>query len=208
MKLFLFGGAELQLGHGPIHKDLIKQTIVDLHPSQILHVPFARLHPTEEAFREGWFKELMADTGIEILDARLDEDVLKAKSPLVFINGGHGRADLIAGIYGNNKVLDLILDATYLVGESSGSMVTGEYFRVGNVRGEIVKGLGILKDAIIEPHYSERGHQQLLVDEMQQTRAKIGIGIDCVTGIVIDTGTFPLEWEKIGTGTVDVNETE
>lgn len=204
MKLFLFGGAELQLGHGPILKDLIKQTIVDLHPTQILHVPFARLHPTEEVFREGWFKELMADTGITVLDARIDEDVLKADNPLVFINGGHGRADLLTGIFGNDKVLQLILNATYLVGESSGSMVTAEYMRLGKEGGDIVKGLRILKNTIIEPHYSDRGYQQLLANEMKQVQAKCGIGIDCVTALVVDTETFPSEWSTIGQGIVDV----
>lgn len=204
MKLFLFGGAELQLGHGPILKDLIKKTIVDLHPAQILHVPFARLKPTEEVFREGWFKELMMDTAIPILDARLDDDLAVAEHPLVFINGGHGRPDLIAGVHGNTKILDLILNADYLVGESSGSMITAEYLRVGKEGGEIVKGLGILKDTIIEPHYSERGYQQLLATEMKQTQAKIGIGIDCVTALVIDTQSFPSEWNTIGMGKVDV----
>lgn len=204
MKLFLFGGAELQLGHGPILKDLIKKTITDLNPSQILHVPFARLHPTEEVFREGWFKELMVDTGIMILDARIDEDIVKAENPLVFINGGHGRSDLVAGIHGNAKILDLILNADYLVGESSGSMITAEYMRLGKEGGEIVKGLGILKNTIIEPHYSERGYQQLLATEMKQTQAKIGVGIDCVTALVVDTGTFPSEWNTVGLGRVDV----
>ncbi|MBI5151612.1 MAG: Type 1 glutamine amidotransferase-like domain-containing protein [Candidatus Pacebacteria bacterium] len=204
MKLFLFGGAELNLGQGQPLKDLIKRTIQRLHPTSILHIPFARLHPTEEAFKEGWFKEIMQNTGIEILDARIETDVEKAHHPLVFINGGHDKADLIEGIKNNKKILNIILNADYIVSESSGSMVTAEYMKLDKKGEEIVRGLGILKDTIIEPHYSERNSQHLLIHEMKQAHAKYGIGIDCVTAIVIDPATFPSTWDKIGDGNVEV----
>lgn len=204
MKLYLFGGAEIQLNQVQPLKDLMKQMIVGLHPKSVLHIPYARLNSTEAEWYEGWFKDEMKDTGIEILDARNPKDLEKATNPLIFINGGHDCADLINAINGNKKILDLVLHADYIVGESAGSMVTGDFLRVDKVRKEIVRGLGILKDTIIEPHYSERNYQQLLKDEMQQVHAKFGIGIDCATAMVVDPTQFPSKWTKIGTGNVDV----
>jgi len=207
MKLYLFGGAEIQLNQAQPLKDLIKKTILQLNPKSVLHISYARPNPTEEEWKEGWFKETMKDTGIEILDARNQADVEKVTNPLIFINGGHGRPDLINGINNNKKVLNLVLNAEYIVGESSGSMVVGEYMRKGKEGGKITHGLGILKDTIIEPHYTERNYQQLLKDEMKQTNAKYGIGIDCITAIVVNPTEFPSKWSKIGNGIIDVKIT-
>ncbi len=207
MKLYLFGGAEIQLHQAQPLKDLMKKTIVELHPTSVLHIPYARLHSTEEEWYEGWFKDEMKDTGIEILDAKNQGDLEKATNPLIFINGGHDRLELIEAIRQNKKLHDLVLDADYIVGESAGSMVTGDFLRVDTVGKELVRGLGILKDTIVEPHYSERNYQQMLRDEMQQTHAKFGIGIDCATAIVVDPSQFPSKWNKIGSGNVDVQIT-
>lgn len=204
MKLYLFGGAELSLGQDIILKKLIKEVIASIHPSSVLHIPFARLHPTEEAFHEGWFKELMSDTGIEILDARNQEDIDRAISPLIFINGGHGHADLTNGINSNKRICDLILNAECIVGESRGSMITAAYMREDKIGETFSTGLGILKDTIIEPHYSERHSEELLTKEMKQTHARYGIGIDCATAIVVDPAEFPSNWTKMGGGVVDV----
>lgn len=208
MKLYLFGGAELDQGQGQILKDLIKETIVSLHPDSVLHVPFARLHPTEETFKEGWFREMMADTGIEILDARNEIDLEKANNPLIFINGGHGNADLINALNSSQKIRHVVTHAECIVAESAGSKVIAEYMRLDKNGHDIVKGLGILKDTIIEPHYSEKNRQQLLMSEMKQTNAKYGIGIDCVTAIVVDQKTFPSTWSKIGNGNIIVKKSK
>lgn len=95
MKLFLFGGAEIPLNQVDTLKVLIKKTIVDLHPQSVLLVPYARLHPNEEEWKEGWFKEIMKDAEIEIFDARNELDIDKAVNSTIFINGGKGRRDLI-----------------------------------------------------------------------------------------------------------------
>lgn len=83
-------------------------------------------------------------------------------------------------------------------------MVCAEYrrtYRDGNA--VTTKGLGILKSTIIEAHYSERSRQQPLRDEMRETGAQYGIGIDSVTGIIIDTETFPRDYKVIGEGLVE-----
>ena len=208
MKLFLFGGAELELNQAQTLKDLIKKTIIDLHPTSILHIPFARLHPSEEVFKEGWFKEMMKDTGIEILDARNETDLKKAANPLIFINGGHGKIDLYNGV-NQPRVKELILHAEYIVSESSGSALAAELMREAKAGSKLINGLGILKNTIIEPHYSERHSEELLKKEMFESKMKYGIGIDCVTAMVVDPTEFPNSWTKLGNGNVfvEINET-
>lgn len=205
MKLYLFGGAEIPLHQVEPLKTLIKQVIVNLHPASVLHIPFARLNPTEEEWKEGWFKDMMKDTGIEILDARNNNDINKASGSVMFINGGIGRYDLFNAFTNNPKLLTIIKNAEHIVGESAGSMVMGEYQRGARGESRIIKGLGILKNTIIEPHYTERNSQQLLVDGMKKSGMKYGIGIDCATAIVVDPKEFPDKWTKIGNGNIEVN---
>ena len=107
-------------------------------------------------------------------------------------------------ITNNTKLLQIIKSAKYIVGESSGAMVMGEYQRGARGESTIIRGLGILKNTIIEPHYSERKSQQLLSDGMKKSGMRYGIGIDCVTAIVVDPQEFPGKWSKIGNGTIDV----
>lgn len=207
MKLFLFGGAEIPLNQVEPLKVLIKKVIVDLHPDSILHIPHARLHPTEEEWKEGWFKEMMKDTGIKILDARNESEIDQAVNPLIFINGGTGRRTLANELNTNKKLFSLVQNAQYIVAESAGSMVMGEFLRADRDGDEITKGFGILKNTIIEVHYTERSRQQLLIDDMEKSGMKYGLGIDCTTAIVVDPKEFPEKWEKIGNGSVDVKIT-
>jgi len=147
----------------------------------------------------------MKDSNIELLDARNEIDIQRAKNPLIFINGGHGHRDLLNGVKNNKKILNLILNTEYIVVESAGSMLMGQFQRGNN---KIAEGLGILEDTIIEPHYSEKSRQQLLMDEMKQVNAKYGIGIDCVTAIIVDPREFPSKWVKVGSGIIDVRTSQ
>lgn len=204
MKLFLFGGAEIDLPSRSVSllKRLIKKSLVQLKPQTILHVPFARLHPTEEDWKEGWFKELMSDTGIGILDARNNSDIDKAGNSVIFMNGGTDRKELVERVNKNNKLFHLIQQAKYIIAESAGSMAMGEYLRADRVGNEVMKGFGILKNVVIEPHYSERNYKKFLPKDLKKSGMKYGVGIDSATGIIIDTQEFPEKWEKVGPGNV------
>lgn len=205
MKLYLFGGAELDIPSRSVSllKDLIKETLIKLRPTSILHIPFARLHPTEEEWHEGWFKEVMSDTGIQILDARKESEFDKSDGSVIFINGGIERRELMSAFENNNKLLDLLRNTKYIVAESAGSMVMGEFMRADRDGNEIIKGTGILQNTIIEPHYTEKNREQLLLDDIKKSGMKYGIGIDSATAIVIDLNSYPKSWEKIGYGNVE-----
>jgi cyanophycinase-like exopeptidase len=207
MKLYLFGGAEVPLGEVDPLIQLINQVIISIKPKQILHIPYARTNipkGEEGIWGEGWVKSKLYLQNIELLDARKSEDLNKADRPLIFINGGRDHRLLMQGIVSNRKLFDLVMNADYLIGESAGAMVVGEYKRDYVKNGTaLARGLGILKDTIIEPLYTQRNRHDLLREEMQEINVDYGIGIDTVTGIVIDTNSYPQGYEVLGSGLVD-----
>lgn len=208
MKLYLFGGAEAHLGEvDPLIK-LINKVILDINPKQLLHIPYARTHipkGEESLWGEGWVKSKLKIGETELLDARKAEDLKRAVNPTIFINGGKDHKVLFDSIVTNHLLYKLVMNADYLIGESAGSMVVGECQR--DMRDDIikiVKGLGILRGTIIEPHYTQRNRHKNLRDEMKEAQADYGIGIDTLTAITIDTDDYPDNYQVIGTGLVEI----
>lgn len=207
MKLYLFGGCETDQGQAPTLKKQINDIISNLKPKQLLHVPYARTdipEGEEDVWGDGWVKRDLDLDGIELLDARNVADLEKAEKPLVFMNGGGQNFNLYQHITQNKKLHELVRNADVIIGESAGAMIHGAYFRADK-DGEVIttKGLGFLKDTIMEPHYSQRNRHQLLRDEVKELDVKYGVGVDSITAIVVDTETYPDEYETIGDGLVD-----
>ncbi len=208
MKLFLLGGAEVNPNSVSHLIQLINDVLAEIKPKQLLHIPYARnLIPKgeESLWPEGWVATKLNLDGIELLDARNEGDLARAANPIIFMNGGTQRDNLYNEIVGNQRLHDLVLNTQYLIGESAGSMVCGEYRRTyQGDRPVIARGLGILKNTLIEPHYTQRDRHQLLKDEMKASGVHNGIGIDSESGIVVDTITFPQDYQVIGTGRVEL----
>jgi cyanophycinase-like exopeptidase len=204
MRLYLFGGYEHSEREFNDFKLLLKETILSINPKSILHIPFADLKGTKEGTNIEWFKELMAELGIKVYDARSKEDIDTTDGKYIFINGGHERDNLLTKINSNPKLLKLVMDAECIIAESSGSMAIGDKLRrySASESDEIFEGLGILKGVIIEPHYTTKNTEQLLTDELKKSGLDYGIGIDSSTGMVVDSNEFPFNWEKIGFGDV------
>jgi len=207
MKLFLFGGAEIDIPSRSVSllKNLIKESLLQIKTKSVLHIPFARLQALPEdngEWDEGWFKQLLMNTGIEILDARIQSDIDKAADSVIFINGGPDRKTLVDNVNKNSDLLQKILKANYIIAESAGSMAMGEYMRISRTDDNVMKAFGILKDVVIEPHYTEKNYQKYLPGDMEKSGVKYGIGIDSATGIIIDSQEFPNKWEKIGPGNI------
>lgn len=206
MKLYLFGGAEIDQNPNRL-KEQINEVLKEVKPKQLLHVPYARVvvpEGEEDIWSEGWVKRDLNLEGIELLDARNEDDLNKADNPLILINGGKQRDHVYEKIIGNKKLYDLVMNASVLIGESAGSMVCGEFRRTYR-RGKAVavRGLGILKSTIIEGHYSQRNRQGSLRSEMKERKLEYGIGIDSFTAAVLDTDIYPKGVDKIGDGMVD-----
>lgn len=68
MKLYLFGGAEVELGQVEALIGSINQAISEIKPKQLLHVPYARLHVPkgeEDFWGEGWVRSKLINGGPE-----------------------------------------------------------------------------------------------------------------------------------------------
>ncbi len=204
MKVILFGGAEP--GQASEELKLIQKVIKQLGVKQVLHIPFARTHATEAEWSGDWYHRCVHLPGLVYLNAKNKADITKVCSPVIFISGGSEHVNLIKKIKADSRLLDLIKKSAYIVGESAGAMVLGTYFRSGKLDGprRLLKGLGIIKNTVIEPHYTQRKMQAVLVQEIKQARARYGIGIDSLTAIEFELNKFPKEYKKIGQGSIEI----
>lgn len=201
MKVYLFGGAEK--GQARAELKLIEKVINELSPAQVLHIPFARTGSSWPEWKGDWFRRnINLKKGIKYLRASRSKDMLMVNSPLIFISGGNECSRLIKKIKESKKLLSLIKNAEYIIGESAGSKLLGEYQRIEN--GQLVKGLGILKDSLIEPHYSTKKRQKLLLEEMRKTKVRFGVGIDSLTALVAEVHEFPKKYGEIGLGKIEL----
>jgi len=94
----------------------------------------------------------------------------------------------------------LISTEACTIGGSKVTTSTNEYFvraklysdpaKNGDVQLTVGKGLGLLKDCIIEVHFSELGSFPRLVQAMELTKSTYGFGIDEPVCLEIQDGTF------------------
>lgn len=208
MILYLFGGAETDLGQAPLLIDLINQTLEEIKPKQLLHVPYARMTvaPAEKyIWGEGWVSRHLHLDSVELLDARSKADVARANNPVVFMNGGSQRDVLYEKIEADKTLKHLVMHAPVVIGESAGAAVCGHYRRTYQDDHMAIKpGLGLLPDTIIIAHYFHRLRQQELQEALVLSKAGIGIGIDSLSGIRVDTADYPQVITPIGHQKIDV----
>lgn len=206
MKLFLFGGAETSLGQVEPLLKLIEQVIRESGAKQVLHIPFARTTASEPEWNGDWYHRHIHLPEVEYLNASHEGDLQEADGSLVFMSGGGNNQNLLEKIAAQPRLFKLIQNAQILIGESAGAKVLGEYLRLkwGDEQSKIVKGLNIIPDTVIEPHYTERNRQSLLAEVMRETEVKYGLGIDCVTAIEFELDEFPIKYKKIGSGSVEI----
>lgn len=205
MKVILFGGAE----RGQVEQELkmIEKSINQIEPKQILHIPFARISTHEVEWSGDWFRRnIKLKEGIKYLNASNKADMAAVKSPLIFISGGGQNFNLIKKLKTRPQLTRLIKKATYIIGESAGAMILGKYLRVkgGDNTSPIMKGLGILDNTIVEPHYTQRNRRDLLLQEMEEAGVTYGIGIDSITALEFNPAEFPKKIKKIGKGKIKI----
>ncbi len=200
MKLFLFGGAET--GQAAAELKLVEQVIKSIGAKQVLHIPFARVIARTDEWQGDWYHRYISLPGVEYLNANNAEDVARAHNALLFISGGKQKMNLLEKLNASPLLVSLIKNASHIVAESAGARMLGEYIRTDT--DEIVPGLGIIKDAVIEPHYTEQKREPRLDDMMKNTNVKYGVGIDAMTAMVFELDQFPEKYEKIGEGMIEV----
>jgi hypothetical protein len=209
MRLFLFGGS-IGDAEENVQKLLyyFENIFNNLEVDEILHIPFARTDGGREAWEGDWFNRNIKLNKARYFNAKNEKDIVQVTNPLILISGGRQSANLLDKIKGNPLLLKLIQNAQYIVAESAGAKILGEYVRVGNdkVSFDLVKGLGIVKDTIIEPHYFEKNREGLLESEMKEASVKYGLGIDSMSGVEFELDEFPYKYNKLGNALFEIIE--
>ena len=70
----------------------------------------------------------------------------------------------------------------------------------------MIPGLDIIKDTLIEGHYTQRNKQAALIQRMKETGINYGIGIDTCTAMVGDADNIMHIYTTIGKGSVYLKE--
>jgi hypothetical protein len=209
MRLFLFGGS---VGDKEENVQILLQYFEDIFNTlsikEILHVPFARTDGGTEGWEGNWFGRNIKLNKAKYFNAKNKEDIVQVTNPLILISGGRQSANLLEEIKKNSLLLNLIQNAEYIVAESAGAKILAEYTRVRYGQGEskIVKGLGIIKNTIIEPHYFEKNREGLLESEMKEASVKYGLGIDSMSGVEFELDEFPYKYNKLGNALFEIIE--
>lgn len=142
-----------------------------------------------------------------VLNAGEPSELAQAKNPLLYVTGGESNIKLLDEIRKRPSLLEHILSADYYFGTSAGAMIVGEKLR------ELVDdppliGLKILKNTVIEPHYTEWNRQETLKKEMKDWDCPIGIGISEACALVVDQAQFPDKYKLLGHGVIEVIQKE
>lgn len=134
-----------------------------------------------------------------------------AKQTGIFFTGGDQLR--ITGILGGSvlgkALINSYREGAVIAGTSAGAAAMSETMLVGGADDatpskEIIRiapGLGLLKDAVIDQHFAQRGRIGRLLAVVAHNPYIVGIGIDEDTAIIVDGAG---EFEVIGSGTVTI----
>ncbi|TVR25915.1 MAG: cyanophycinase [Balneolaceae bacterium] len=154
---------------------------------------------------------------VGILDIREREvanspEALKviANADAVLFSGGD--QSKISKVFKDTRAHELLLDRYYndnfvIAGTSAGAMVMSDEMITGGRNGNVLKrndlkmgkGLGLLREAIIDSHFIHRARFGRLAEAVAVYPDKLGIGLGEDTGIIITEGNM---CEIIGSGMV------
>ncbi|WP_300350030.1 cyanophycinase [Clostridium sp.] len=133
---------------------------------------------------------------------------LVENASVIFFTGGDQLriTSLIGGTYLYDTLQKRSCEGCYFVGTSAGASVMSDIMIVGGEEEESPKkstlnmssGLGLLKNTLIDQHFSQRGRIGRLLAGVCQNPEVLGIGIDEDTAIVINDN----ELTVIGSGSV------
>ena len=208
MKLILFGGAETGLAQVRGELQMIEKVIKRFKPKQVLHIPFCRTIVHEKEWDGDYFNRHIVLKGVQYLNAKNKGDIAKAKSPLIFMSGGLQKENLMKKLKANPKLMKLVKNASCIIGESGGATVLGAYFRSKDSKGKIkmAKGLNFIKDTVFKAHYIARKREKELIEDMEYSGVKYGIGVDSLNAIEFDPTLFPKKYKTIGANNVEIKE--
>lgn len=202
MELHLCGGRKYN-GHEEIYWKSIRDFIVGRSLTQVLFVGTAAETHQGPRVLQFFREKIELPDSIQILDAEVPGELILAHNPIVYVLGGMRQMELINLMRTNPKLESIICNCPYYFRESVGAKLVGSKLRVGATGTTLVEGLGILKETIIEGHYTQKQRQQVLRDEIKTENLKYGLGIDEDAEVVTNPEIFP-HYEKLGPGLVEL----
>jgi cyanophycinase len=151
----------------------------------------------------------MDDREESVKDHRLD---VLAGATAVFFTGGDQLkiTTRLGGTALSERIVEIYKEGGIIAGTSAGATALGDVMLVGSL-GEgmdkvgaafqMVPGLGLTRDLIIDQHFSERGRFRRLAGAVAQNPRMVGVGIDEDTAIVIEKDK---QFRTLGSGAVYV----
>jgi cyanophycinase len=121
----------------------------------------------------------------------------------VWLSGGEqGRiADLFCGTASEKAIKRLLERGGVVGGISAGAAVQSDVMiRYGKTEPQLDRGLGLLRNAVVDQHFGQRSRQQRLLIALARNPGLIGLGIDEGTALVVRGA----ELTVIGLGNVSV----
>jgi cyanophycinase len=215
--LIVIGGGEDKTGERAILKAVAER----LKGGKLVLATVASHQPEGyfEAYRDA-FADLGVDDLVELYVNERGETHDPDKISLldeaagVFFSGGDQLriSSQIGDTPVEQKVLDIHRRGGLIAGTSAGASVmsetmlvrgsSAESHRIGDLH--MAPGLGLIRDAIIDQHFAERGRIGRLLGAVAHNPRLLGVGIDEDTAIEVEGGGFRV----IGTGAVYVVDAE
>ncbi|WP_297520907.1 cyanophycinase [uncultured Clostridium sp.] len=212
-RFIIIGGAEDKNGK----KKILKYVSEQINSDELLLIATVASECPNEAIKE--YKKIFKSLGLsnleelyvnsrnECLDEKKIELVKRAK--LIFFTGGDQLriTSILGGTPLYYELKNQFNNGCIYVGTSAGASVVSETMVV---QGEddkspskcyvnMSKGLGLIKDIIIDQHFAQRGRIGRLLAMVAQNPENLGIGIDEDTAIIINSENM---LEVIGSGAI------
>ena len=141
----------------------------------------------------------------------LEKSKLISQASCIFITGGDQLriTSIMGGTRTENALYEAYDNGAIIAGTSAGASVMSETMIIsGNNEDaprkctlKMAPGLGLLKDAVIDQHFAQRGRIGRLLTAIAQNPHVLGIGIDEDTGLVVNDNAI---FEVIGSNAVTI----
>jgi cyanophycinase len=208
-------------GNEDKHQDLkVLRTIASLPEGgtkTIEVIPTASSIPTEvaEAYVQAFTKIGVPNASVMHIDRRVDANTpetiarIKAADVIFFTGGDQLRiTSLLGGSHALRAIKEHYVNGGVVAGTSAGAACmsatmifegdpSGSMHK-GNV--QMVPGLGLLKSAVIDTHFIQRGRLSRLIEVVVSNPGIIGIGLSEDTGIIVRNASL----QVIGKGVVTI----
>lgn len=214
--LIIIGGAEDKKGGKNILKEVCSK--IDKENDELVIATIATQLPKEVGAEYRNIFESLGVTNINILDIQDRKDAcerhnidIMQKASLVFFTGGDQLR--ITSLLGGTPLFKVIHErhenGCVFVGTSAGASVMSDTMIITGVDEEAPKkctlkmapGLGLLKNVVIDQHFSQRGRTGRILVSIAENPESLGIGIDEDTAIMVSSKG---EFQVIGSGAVYV----